>query len=70
MFIPTSSLTPAEYFTVKSVKSGQEMDLAPITKINYTRYEFFLYFSGLSMGVRTHWIRRWKKTAWSLHRVW
>ena len=34
-----------EYFTVKS---GQEMDLAPGIAMNFMCWKFFLYFSGLS----------------------
>ena len=44
MIIPT----PTEYFTVKS---GQEMKLAAVIAMNFMHYKFFLYFSGLSIGV-------------------
>ena len=42
MFIP-SVLSPSSIL----LKSRQEMDLAPDSTMNFLRYKFFLYFSGL-----------------------
>ena len=57
MFIPPhpSIPIPYQYFTVRS---GQEMDLAPVIAINFMCCKFFLYFSGLS---RSSPIQRWSR---------
>ena len=49
MFISTSSHISirTEYF---AVRSGLEMDLAPVIAMNFMCYKFFLYQSGLSRG--------------------
>ena len=43
---------PTEYFTVKS---GQEIDLAPGIAMIFMRKYFFLYFFGLSKGGPDSW---------------
>ena len=50
IIFPSVIPTPTEYFTVRS---GQEMDLAPVIGVNFMCEKFFLYFSVLSWGVRT-----------------
>ena len=53
MFIPTTSQhpQPTEYSTVRS---GQEMDLAPVIVMIFMCYKFCLYFSGLSWRSPDH----------------
>ena len=44
-------LNPTEYFTVKS---GQEIDLAPVIAVNFMCLKFFFYFSGLRKGLDSY----------------
>ena len=61
--LPRTIPISTEYF---SVKSRQEMDVAPVIAMNFMRYnKFFLYFSGLSWGIRTVWIRHCSSIAYN-----